>query len=294
MLCEQLTLQPGHSVDSEARIYVCGPKDRTIESVQGSLRGPQCEFARTLAAEHPVQRLSGQPEQEHMAQVLITDPCYWTPQLPFRYELNLELQEAGGKIKTKTHQIGLRRWGTNGKHLWLESKRTVLRGAGVDLAHFEETDAVRQDQTALLVSIPPNGLCDMANRLGLPLVIDMCHSGASLDADLRRLTWNPAALIALLRPEQMQSTYQSSMLLAQCIAASTTKSEATSVECDLYALELNPGELPPLWLATCQKPVLAIRRGTSYSDLLAGRMYSDRLQRELAPQFDFSGYFVAT
>jgi hypothetical protein len=61
--------------------------------------------------------------------------------------------------------------------------------------------------------------------------------------------------------------------------------------CDAFAVELNPGDRPPAWLATCDKPVMAIRKNIA-SEIPTGRTGCDRLQAELAPKFDLAGYFV--
>ena len=292
MLYEHLTIQLGHAVDSEARIYIHAHDDAEIVSIQGRLRGPQCHYARTLAAEHRIEQLTGKRNQKFLAQGLITDPCYWTPPLPFQYELQLELQDASGEKHALKTLIGLSRRGAEGRHLRLERRRSVLRGAQVSLATPDDLSAARLAETALLVDAPHTELCSEASRLGVPLVVDLRGSDTYL-AQQQRLTWCPAMLIALLNPEQLRGASRTSSLLAQSISTSTSELEAAAADCDLYAIELSPDESPPAWLATCNKPVLAIRRGESHADLSAARAGCDRLQSDLAPQFDFSGYFVA-
>jgi hypothetical protein len=68
-------------------------------------------------------------------------------------------------------------------------------------------------------------------------------------------------------------------------------SEKTAVTCDAYAIELQSGERPPTWAATCDKPVIVIRNDLE-AEIRTARMSCDKLQAELAPEFDLAGYFV--
>jgi hypothetical protein len=61
---------------------------------------------------------------------------------------------------------------------------------------------------------------------------------------------------------------------------------------DVVAVELAAEERPPSWMASLGKPVIAIRRGGAYANLHEARAACDRLQAELAPEFDLAGYFA--
>ena len=63
---------------------------------------------------------------------------------------------------------------------------------------------------------------------------------------------------------------------------------------DAFAVELQSGELPSAAFAACARPVLVVRRGADGADVAAARVAADALQAELAPGFDFAGYFVET
>ena len=293
MVYDTLSLRLGHAVDSEARVYLQTSRAAQIASMSGRLRGPQCDFAHTLKSEHPVQQLSGSADPNCLAEVLITDPCYWTPQLPFQYELHVDLQLASGETRELTTSMGLHRWGAEGPNLRLERRRTVLRGAQVTREAFEAVSTARDAEVALLVETPSEELCHAASRLGVPLVVDLRSCEDPLGEERQRLAWSPAVLIALLTPGQLGDALKTSFLLAQSITTGTTEQEATAIECDLYAIHLGPNDSPPAWLAHSDKPVIAIRHGKTYAEGTEARAACDGLQRELAPQFDFAGYFVA-
>ena len=80
------------------------------------------------------------------------------------------------------------------------------------------------------------------------------------------------------------------MLLAQDVY--TGKPDVAAERAPLLAIELGPAERPPVWLAHCGRPVLAIRRGADSAQAGDVRRRCDLLQAELAPEFDFAGYFV--
>ena len=85
----------------------------------------------------------------------------------------------------------------------------------------------------------------------------------------------------------------SGILLAQQFD-SLDGGDASSVAGGVGAIvaKLDDGERPPRWMATCGRPVVAIRRGAAYAGFEEARIACDRLQAELAPEFDLAGYFV--
>ncbi|MCG8450684.1 MAG: hypothetical protein MI725_14030 [Pirellulales bacterium] len=298
MLHQQLSLILGHAVRSEARLYLPAHPDADVVRIAGRLRGPVCDFARTLSADYGIQQLPNREDQTSLAQILIPDPCYWTPQLPFQYDLQVEWQNESGAICEQTTNVGLRRWAAEGRHLRLERARIVLRGAGAESPTWELFEEARAAETALLVSSPSDSQCATASRLGVPLVVDLRRAGQQLVEELQRFAWRPAALVVLLENEQLPSESVETpgarqFLLAQSITTQTTEEAAQTVLCDLYAVQLGPGERPPAWLANCAKPAIAVRREAAYPELKSARAASDRLQAELAPEFDLAGYFVA-
>jgi hypothetical protein len=63
---------------------------RSTPRIEGLITGPYCAYARTLPATYPIR--SGQ--------VSIVDPCYWTPELPFLYQIEATAPTAGGTATT--------------------------------------------------------------------------------------------------------------------------------------------------------------------------------------------------
>ena len=68
--------------------------------------------------------------------------------------------------------------------------------------------------------------------------------------------------------------------------------EAVADTCQAIIVELQSDQRPPTSLATLNKPMIAIRRGVAFNNLHEARAACDRLQAELAPEFDLAGYVV--
>jgi hypothetical protein len=75
--------------------------------LQGTLRGPYCELARTLPAEFRFQDLG--PQQIGLARAIVPDPCVWSPELPLLYQVDVEARLGERIIAAYHDKIGLRR-----------------------------------------------------------------------------------------------------------------------------------------------------------------------------------------
>jgi len=75
--------------------------------VRGTLRGPFCENASTLPAEFTF-RDSGKGELAE-AEVVVPDPCLWSPELPHVYHVDVDAVQGNRVIATYRGPVGLRR-----------------------------------------------------------------------------------------------------------------------------------------------------------------------------------------
>ena len=279
--------------EASAHVILEQAADGPVRAFTASLRGPHCQFARTLPAEFSFSPIAMQPEA-HFAQVI--DPCYWTPDLPFLYDLQFKVQLTDGQEIEQTTKVGLTRWESHGQNLRLETRRVVLRGAGATSPNSETIRAAREAQTALLISEIDPTVCETADELGVALCLDL--RGTS-DADLSVLAniqGSPSLLLAIVSPQQVVEQKVLAQLPSHCLIAQHLSTSAPIEEFldskPFLAFDLKPGERPSAWVPKATRPVIAIRRGEDYTDLAEARAACDRLQAELAPEFDFAGYFV--
>jgi hypothetical protein len=98
----------GETSGMEARVFAryesaAGPE---LVEIRGTLRGPFCERARTLPAEFVFRDLGRQ--QPGLAEAVVTDPCWWTEELPHLYQADVEAVRGGEVVAAFHGQVGLR------------------------------------------------------------------------------------------------------------------------------------------------------------------------------------------
>jgi len=294
-LYQQISLLRGSAVDAEARIYLQALPGCEVQEIRGQLYGPHCEFAHTLPATFAALPAPDEAGAACLTELFVPDPCFWTPQLPFRYDLKLEVTTKAGESTAYETSIGLKRWSVDNANWKLEGKRVVLRGAkpASDADNF--LAFARKAEVSLLVSPPEELVLVSANRIGVPLVVDLRSDSPEWDNELDRLSWSPSVMAVLLSADQLGNAQPAprGLPIGLVLDDRSHAADVTQVDCHFYAIELRPGERPPAWLASDDKPVIAIRREVEFADLAAAREACDRLQAELAPEFDLAGYFVA-
>jgi hypothetical protein len=294
-VADMVTVTCRSVTEHEARlmVWLADVAERPVAEFSGTLTGPHSAYARTLTTDFRMESFSQTTNSAVCGEFVVIDPCYWTPSLPFLYELALDVHFANGETITLRRDVGLRRWQASGPNLRLERARTVLRGAAAAANDPAALEVVRDHEAALLVATPSDEFCRAASRMGVGLMADVRRADAT--RELHRLSQHVSVLVALCDgdPEAPGGSSLSRPLLAVAIPASAKDEVADAAAwADMVAVELSPGERPPAWLASYNKPVVAIRHGEASADLRRARTACDRLQAELAPEFNLAGYFV--
>lgn len=80
--------------------------DKNGLSITGVIRGPSCDRAQTLACDFV---LESTIEEPLTAMALIADPCYWSVDLPMRYDLSIDLTRNGAIVESRQDSIALKR-----------------------------------------------------------------------------------------------------------------------------------------------------------------------------------------
>lgn len=289
--CEQLELFTHHATESEVVVEVRDISQGRIRAFHGQLRGPRCTKAKTLSASFAIELCTCDAKMAQSASVLVTEPCYWSPDLPMLYDIELELELAGGETATWRQSLGLRQCAIHGRDLFRGRKRIVLRGAVVENASIELLARAADAELALVVRDSEAAFLQRASELGVPLAVDLRGTAGDLTPTLLRFTWQPAVELVLLSDRVISAYFKPRAVRAGIVVyAALTPVDGEWV--DVLSCELGPGERPPAWATTCAKPVIAIRHVCAYAELSEARRGCDRLQAELAPQFDLAGYFV--
>ena len=254
--------------------------------VAGRVIGPRCAYARTLPSTYewrPEASPAGGPPQAYRA--TIPDPCYWTSELPFLYDVEVELRGANDRSTAAVWPLGLRRVESRGGSLLVERRRTVLRGAALQSADEGVLRAARAAGAAVALPHPDVATLRQGSEIGVDIVADMRGAAAHAQA----LAWQPAVVLAIVDASQAANPWPG-VAACQAVSAAEVVEPILAPWARVLAFELATGERPPAWARDCGRPVVAIRRGQPYADMAAARGACDGLQAELAPEFDLAGY----
>lgn len=292
-------------------------------SLVGTLVGPRCGTATTLPI--TVRWIDAAAGASVMARAVLTEPSYWTPELPNLYDVDLQVIAEDRPLLRVARAVGLRRLGVRGRSLWLEGRRWVLRGTSLEgeiaggALEPHHLAALHEQQTAGLVCDPDPALCAAADRLGVALaaiLLDQARQVFAVPVAAERITaWaqHPSVALVIL-PRQL------GMPRATELAAAVRHTKGTL----LLGLEVDAGEPPPInlpagidclvavmatdrlphdaWRVVPPVPVLAWRQGGAAGGARTG---CDALQAALAGwgmkavnkagqiPWDWAGYLVS-
>jgi len=267
-----------------------------LASFYGNLIGPHCQYARTLPATFSVPPCEGLPGVANSTQRIITDPCYWTPQLPYLYNFEGEMKLADETVQSWSHTVGFRRWEVEGRNLRLERRRIVLRGAVATDESAVDLRAAHDAEVVLIVNDPSDSFLQQASECGVMVIADLRSFETELTPRLLSLAWQPSVALVLVSPTPKFGFYvPPSITLGHTVDAKSQLTPESYADdwAKVLLVELDSDERPPDWMANCGKPVIAIRKDGAYAEISKARPACDRLQAELAPQFNLAGYFVS-
>jgi hypothetical protein len=304
----------GEANPAEARFYARLPSPASDDvCLTGTVSGPFCPYANTLPARVPL--VDQGPGPTLLAQAIVPDPCFWTPDLPFQYEVEVQLAaSAAGKDATLPREstrfkrtLGIRPLLVRGNSLALEGKIWVLRGATSSSVN-DLSLAKRHDVgLAMLVTNPDDALCKQASHIGVLLVADLTVPVEQIAPsewiadELRRLSNFAAVGFAVLptRDELDESQLDlpaddllsaaRGIILVQCVVAASDKIQpwARALLCPADDLDVAAAIA-----AASPLPVIVRRSVPNPTTIDDARRECDHLQRDLAGRGNFAGYLV--
>jgi hypothetical protein len=306
-LGERLEVFFGASDPAQARIYAqlqlpdALRFDEAGLRLNGRLIGPECEFAHTLPARIPIIHRDAS-QMTLLAEAIVPDPCFWTPELPFLYRAEIQLQRGDELLASWQRTVGIRRLGARGRFLFFEGKRFVLRGifndgerSNLETTLANQAEFFRQTWTALVVPNPNSRFCQFSARRGILLVADLrdtvANDATSLTTIIQQLAQAPAVGVAVLPNDPSVAAIRQhlrNLLLAQFCSAN--ESLAIAPWADLLFVEVS--DLADFLQKTAHGnlPIVAVRRDHGSNSVEQSRAACDRLQSDLAKFGDFAGY----
>lgn len=314
----QVILGPCDDMRAEVFVRVALPTaTRQSLQLEGEIIGPECRRSITLPAGASLIDL-GPGEAGLLAKVVLTEPAFWTPELPNLYRLTARLVADGQAVAATSRRIGLRRSGVRGRSLWLEGRRWVPRGIACDPQSCDLA-MMRDASSAAVVADPPESLLASADEAGVAIIaVPEARDGRSFDAaDLvdRIAAWamHPSVVITAL-PHSFTDAHvtavaanarriKGTMLLACVVPGASPPPDEIPAGIDCACVAIDEGGLPhDAWRdAAPAVPLIAWRRGGAGEQ--AGRSDCDRLQAALAAwgladgrthqPWDWAGYVVA-
>jgi hypothetical protein len=286
---ERVEIFFGEASDAQCRVYarLRGPEARAGLRLAGSMTGPNCLYAETLPATFDFADRG--PGDSLVAAALVPEPCFWTPEMPHQYRVDLRLERNGDVLARACRPLGIRTLGAAGHSLLFDGERWVLRGVRARGTKLDELATWHESDTVLLVDNPDDALCREASRVGVLIV-------AVLDspdfATVERLSrWPAVGIVALAggAPVDLNGLAHN-MLLAQCFAAG--KPVVPEPWAHIGLCEIDRADQIGAGVVDCRVPVLAMRASGHVGGPAEGRALCDRLQRDLAPHAQFAGYIV--
>jgi hypothetical protein len=167
-LVVQVVLGPCDDMRAEVFVRAATPDAAGPVQLAGTLSGPECRRSITLPVAAPLADLGGSGSGL-LAKTLLTEPAFWTPELPNLYRLDVRATAGGQTVAECTRRIGLRRSGIRGRSLWLEGRRWVPRGVACEPTACD-LESLRAAGAVAVVSDPPESLLTAADTSGLAVI----------------------------------------------------------------------------------------------------------------------------
>lgn len=279
--------------------------------MEGTLSGPECRRAITLpVTARVVDRGGGSAPAAALGRVVLTEPSFWTPQVPGLYRLDIRLFDGPHEMAAFTRSVGLRRLGVRGRSFWLDGHRWVPRAVGGAVEAFTVA-AWRGAAAAALLVDPSAAVLARADEEGVT-IIAVLPADVSLAND-RVADWSVHPSVALaVAPRGWPAdtsaalaaatrNRRGTLLLARAVDG--TVPPPPGPECDALVVELAAGAVPEAaWREGRTVPLVACRDDAAAADVAAGRAACDRLQADLAAwglatgagrlPWDWAGYAI--
>lgn len=260
-------------------------------SLAGRVRGPRSMYSATLPATTPLSDLG--PGNALLARALVTDPSFWSPDVPAIYEVTVELCQHGQMVAQAKREIGFRPLSVRGKWLTCEGKPWVVRGVLRESATESDPQAWRDARAVFVQETVDHDALGAASQFGAWGAVRLAGNTEPIDRQLKLLARHPAVsivAIAELGADARPNQAAPNLLLAQyCTAGDKCEPAAWT---KIVMAEVDAPQPFAARVARIDCPVIAVRRLSAKRSVADARAACDELQRNLAPFGQYAGYIV--
>jgi hypothetical protein len=318
MTAPPLAVVLGRCDEMRAEVFfrVTLPGPAAAPRLAGTLVGPHCRRATTLPAVARVTDLgparpasAATDVDAAVGRAIVTEPAYWTPDLPAVYRLDLKVVHGADVRRIDGVVIGLRRLGVRRRSLWLDGRRWVPRGVACTAAECDVA-VLREAASTAVLRAPDEAALAAADAAGVAVIALLDRVDDAAAERIACWALHPAVMLAVLPGAATAAEVtalaaavrnaKGTLLLAQSVAgAAPPPALADGLDC--LVVSLDRGGLPhDGWRGPPPVPLLAWRQ----ADVPCGerRRACDVLQAELAAwglgggaahlAWDWAGYVV--
>jgi hypothetical protein len=293
----------GDANEALARVYAALPRAGLHAEARlvGELAGPFCRYSQTLPAR--IRFVDRGPGASLLAEAIVPDPCFWTPELPFLYKAELRItagEEPDGDITVAAGRaFGIRRLGVEKASIYLDARRFVPRGVFRECVGVADLKRARDTASALYVSDPSEDVLQEASEDGVLLAVRLRAPDnatrdrvAVLQSELARIGRCPAVAVVVLDGDITAGPELRAAARGMLLAQHVTSAGAYFAPAPWAHLLWWPiDEQTPAGTPSHDLPILVYRPARENATIEESRRACDRLQAELATLGDFAGYF---
>jgi len=270
----------------------------------GSITGPRRGRDTTLPVTARLMPLPEAADSGPASRVILTEPAFWTPDLPNLYRVETRLEPSSGAAGPIDAWIGLRRLGVRGRSFWLDGRRWVPRV----VVGPRDLVAAKDAAVGLATESPTDDLLARADEIGVA-VVSLLDAGVLTASRIAALACHPSAMLAVMTSAAVGDLAhrfaavrgaKGTLLLGMAVDGSCPPPVAAE-GADFLVVTLPAAGVPhDGWHRLPTRPLVAWRTADHVTEA-GGREACAALQRDLAlwglasgdtQPWDWAGYLV--